>query len=63
MRLEVHPCLRLIFVIRELSHDLTVDWATVIATQFLYIDVLNLKMLLITITDDYINLVCQVSRI
>lgn len=28
VRLEVHPGLRLVLVIRKLSHDLTVDWTT-----------------------------------
>lgn len=28
VRLEVHPGLRLVLVVRKLSHDLTVDWTT-----------------------------------
>jgi hypothetical protein len=28
VRLEVHPGLRLVLIVRELSHDLAVDWTT-----------------------------------
>lgn len=28
VRLEVHPGLRFVLVVRKLSHDLAVDWAT-----------------------------------
>jgi len=33
VRLEVHPGLRLVLIVRELPHDLAVDWTTTTTTK------------------------------